>query len=69
MRQFFGFLKSLKSFWKLYRDYEYNGEALDFIIQNYEEVLKNRTKIMSKLTYYAKDVIRQLDEWYAERSD
>lgn len=69
MRKFFGFLISLKSFWKLYQDYEYDGRTLDFIIQNYKEVLEERTKLMSKPTYYARDVIRKLDEWYAERSD
>lgn len=58
------FMLSIKSFWKLYKDYEYDGEMLGFIIRNYEEVLQNRTKCMSKPTYHARQVINRLDEWY-----
>lgn len=66
MRQFLKFLTKLKSFWKFYRDYEYDGETVEFIVENYQDVLQNRTKMMSKPTYYAADVIMQIDNWYDE---
>lgn len=66
MKQFLKFLTKLKSFWKLYQNYEYDGETIEFIIENYQEVLENRTKLMSKPTYYAHDVIEQIDNWYEE---
>lgn len=69
MKQFFKFLMSLKSFWKLYRDYRYDGDTLRFILTQYEIVLANRTEHIYKPTHCAKDVIKRLDEWYAERSD
>lgn len=66
MKLFLKFLAKLKSFWKFYRDYQYDGETAEFIIENYQYVLQNRTKLMSKPTYYASDVIKQIDEWYYE---
>lgn len=67
MKRLFNFIKAIKGFWKLYNDYEYDGETIEFIIENYEKVLDSRTKTMSKPTYYANDVISELDEWYEER--
>lgn len=64
MKQFLKFLTKIKSFWKFYQNYEYDGETVKFIIDNYQKVLCNRTKIMSKPTYYASDVITQIDNWY-----
>lgn len=66
MKQFLTFLTKLKSFWKFYRNYEYDGETAEFIVENYQDVLQNRTKLMSYPTYYAKDVIEQIDKWYEE---
>lgn len=66
MKQFLKFLIKLKSFWKFYHNYEYDGEDVEFIIDNYQKVLCNRTKLMSKPTYYASDVIAQIDNWYEE---
>lgn len=67
MKQFLKFLTKIKSFWKFYQNYEYGGETVEFIIENYQDVLQNRTKLMSKPTYYANDVIKQIDEWYCEK--
>ena len=64
MKQFLKFLTKLKGFWKIYSGYGYDGETVDFIIDNYTEVLENRTLAMSKPTYYAKDVIKKIDEYY-----
>ena len=69
LKQFFRFLKSIKSFYKFYADYEYDGETCRFIVEQYTSVLCNRTKLMSKPTYYARDVIQQLDNWYSDRTE
>ncbi len=69
MRTFLQFLTKLKGFWKFYKNYEYDGETVEFIIENYQDVLQNRTKLMSKPTYYAKDVIGQIDEWYEDNPE
>lgn len=66
MKQFIKFLIKLKGFWEIYSGYGYDGEALEFIIENYTEVLENRTHTMSKPTYHAKDIIAQIDEWYED---
>lgn len=69
MKQFLKFLTKIKSFWKFYQNYEYDGEDVEFIIDNYERVLCNRTKTMSKPTYYLEDVLREIDNWYYEHSE
>ena len=66
MKQFLKFLTKLKGFWKIYSGYGYDGETVEFIIDNYEKVLCSRTKLMSKPTYYANDVIAQIDNWFEE---
>lgn len=66
MEQFLKFLTKIKSFWKFYQNYGYDGEDIEFIIDNYERVICNRTKTMSKPTYYLEDVLRELDNWYEE---
>ena len=69
MKTLIDFTKNLKSFYRLYKDYEYNGAECEFIIENYQEVLCSRTKTMSKPTYYAGDVISQLDDWYSDHAE
>lgn len=69
MKQFLKFLTKIKSFWKFYQNYGYDGETVEFIIDNYESVLCNRTKTMSKPTYYFEDVLRELDNWYEYRTE
>lgn len=64
MKQFLKFLTKIKSFWKLYQNYGYDGEMVEFIIDNYERVLRNRTKTMSKPTYYLEDFLKEIDNWY-----
>lgn len=48
MKTLINFVKKLKTFYQFYRDYEYDGNVCRFIIENYQEVLCNRTKTMSK---------------------
>lgn len=50
MKTLINFVKNLKTFYQFYRDYEYDGNDCRFIIENYQEVLCNRTKTMSKPT-------------------
>lgn len=69
MKQFLNFLKKIKSFWKLYADYGYDGETIEFIIDTYEKLLCERTKTMSKPTYCIEDVLRELDNWYNDRME
>lgn len=49
MKRLINFVKNLKTFYQFYRDYEYDGNDCRFIIENYQEVLCNRTKTMSNL--------------------
>lgn len=66
MKQLIKFIKNLKGYCKLERDYGYNPETYSFIINQYSDVLCSRTKTMSKPTYYAKDIIGEIDKWYKE---
>ena len=66
MKTLIDFIKNLKSFYRFYKDYEYNGDDCKFIIENYQEVLCSRTKTMSKPTYYANSVIGEMDKWYED---
>ena len=68
-KRFFRFLKSIKSFYQFYSDYGYDGETCEFIVEQYTQVLCNITRFMSKPTYYAGDVISQLDEWYSNHEE
>lgn len=67
MKQFLKFLTKMKGFWKIYSGYGYDGETVEFIIENYTEILCNRTSIMSYPTYYARDVIAQIDDWFEKK--
>lgn len=67
MKGLLNFLTKAKSFWKLYKDYGYDGETIAFIIDTYEKLLCERTKTMSKPTYYLEDVLAEIDRWYDER--
>lgn len=69
MKQLLNFLKKIKSLWKLYYDYGYDGETIEFIIDTYEKLLCERTKTMSKPTYFIKDILSEIDRWYEEHRD
>lgn len=66
MNQLLNFLKKIKSFWKLYVDYGYDGETIEFIIDTYEKLLCERTKTMSKPIYCLEDILREIDRWYED---
>lgn len=60
------FIKHLPGYYKLHTNYGYTPDTYDFIIDNYEKVLCNRTKTMSKPTYHWRDVISEIDRYYEE---
>ena len=64
MRELFGFIKNIGSFYKFWKDYEFNGNAMAYIIEQYQSVISNRTGCLSKPTYSASTVICAIDEWY-----
>jgi hypothetical protein len=64
MRELFGFIKNIGSFYKFWKDYEFNGNAMAYIIEQYQSVISNRTRCLSKPTYSANTVISAIDEWY-----
>ena len=60
------FIKYLPGYYKLHRDYLYEPDTYSFIIQNYEMVLCNTTKTMSKPTYHWRAVVNEIDRYYDE---
>lgn len=66
IKELFYFIKWLPWYYKLHKDYGYKPDTYSYIIENYEQVLCNRTKVMSKPTYHYRDVIREIDRWYEE---
>lgn len=66
LKNFIHFLTQIPGYFKLYSDYEYEPDVYDFIINQYTKILCNRTRTMSKPTYYANDVIGELDKYYDE---
>lgn len=42
MKKFLNFLTKIKTFWKFYRDYEYDGEEIRFIVNKYYEILTEK---------------------------
>lgn len=59
-------IKRIIGFIKLYNDYGYEPDTWRHIVETYQQVLCNRTKTMSKPTYYLKDILDQMDYWYAD---
>ena len=66
IKDFFLFIKWLPAYFKLHRNYAYHPYDYDFIIKNYEIVLTERTKTMSKPTDHWWDVVSEIDRWYEE---
>ena len=64
IKQILTFIKWIPSYFKLHKNYGYEPDVYDFIIQNYEKVLCQRTKLMSKPTYHWRDVVAEIDRWY-----
>lgn len=63
------FIRRIPGYRRLDKAWDYDPETYTFIINNYTQVLCDRTKSMSKPTYYASDVLSQMDEWYQEREE
>ena len=64
MRELIGFIKNIGSFYRFWRDYEFTGDDTAYIVEQYQSVLSNRTRCLSKPTYTASNVICAIDEWY-----
>lgn len=60
------FIRYLPGYYKLHTNYGYEPDTYDFIIDNYEKVLCNTTKTMSKPTYHWKSVVGEIDRYYEE---
>ena len=66
IKELFYFIKWLPEYIKLHREYGYKPDTYSYIIENYQQVLCNRTKVMSKPTYHWRDVVSEIDRWYEE---
>ena len=60
------FIRNIPGYFRLQINYGCDPDIYSYIIENYEKVLCNRTKTMSKPTYHWKDVVYELDRWYEE---
>lgn len=60
------FVKYLPGYYKLHTNYGYEPDTYDFIIDNYEKVLCERTKVLSKPTYHWRIVVNEIDRYYEE---
>ena len=60
------FIRYLPGYYKLHKNYLYEPDTYDFIIDNYEKVLCNTTKTMSKPTYHWRSVVSEIDRYYEE---
>ena len=69
IKNFFLFIKWLPYYFKLHNYYGYKPNTYDYIIQNYEKVLCERTYSMSKPTYHWQDVVGEIDRWYEWSDD
>lgn len=58
------FLKWIPGYYKLHKNYGYEPDTYEFIIDNYEHVLCETTKTMSKPTYHWRDVVNEIDHYY-----
>lgn len=66
MKTLIDFIKNIKSFYRFYKDYEYNGDDCRFVVANYEKVLQSRTKTLREPTYWSSTVIAEMDKWYED---
>lgn len=64
MKTIWRFIKAIPSFWRYYKDYEYDGEVCRHITETLTTVVSSRTRTMSKPTYYAIDIIDEIDRYY-----
>jgi len=60
------FLKWIPGYYKLHKNYGYAPDTYDFIIDNYEKVLCETTRTLSKPTYCWRTVVSEIDRYYEE---
>ena len=57
----FKFIRLIPAFYRLFRDYEMKPEDIRFSLEQYQKVICELTNNrMSKLNYYAKDIIDEV---------
>lgn len=66
IKDFLKFIKWLPAYYSLHKFYGYKPDIYIHIIENYEIVLCERTKTMSKPTYFWTDVVSEIDRWYED---
>lgn len=66
IKELFYFIRNIPGYFRLQRNYGCEPDTYSYIIENYEKVLCNRTKTMSKPTYCWRDVVYEIDRWYEE---
>lgn len=66
VKYFLLFLKDIPGYYQLHMNYGYKPDTYGFIICNYERVLCETTKTMSKPTYHYRDVVNEIDRYYEE---
>lgn len=66
IKDFLKFIKWLPAYYRLHKNYGCEPDVYEFIIKNYEMVLCERTKTMSKPTYHWKDVVSEIDRWFED---
>ena len=66
----FKFIKLIPSFFRLFRDYEMTPEDIRFSLSQYQSVLCELTDgFMSKLNYYAIDIINLVRDRFCDHCD
>ena len=70
MKTLLAFIRLIPGFFRLYCNWEYTPKNIKFIFHQYSEVMTTITgNKMSKLSYYAKDVIQVAQEFWCEECD
>lgn len=63
----FKFIKLIPAFYRLFRDYEMKPEDIRFSLEQYQIVIGNLTNgRMSKLNYYARDIISEVNDCFCD---
>lgn len=66
IKEVFVFIKWIPGYYKLHINYGYEPDTYDYIIDNYEKVLCETTKTMSKPIYNWRSVVSEIDRYYEE---
>ena len=63
----FKFIRLIPAFYRLFRDYEMKPKDIRFSLEQYQKVICELTNNrMSKLNYYAKDIINEVSNCFSD---